>query len=591
MKTINEKILRQYIREIITESLLIEAENKTTEKIVKDIKKRVENLIASDNDEIIDLFKSLGYNFNFNAKNYRGKREELFNNLNISNEVVKDTLEAAKIIQQYTDKNGNVYIFRDETKRSQANNVRYMEDDFSKDDIYKITAMKNFIDIIGLTYLYDDNANLSNRKYGVNSKSEKDNLDFNSITDADASKYIGQKTELSRSEAKYMIKKGILDKYMQAKYGMALNIPNISYAYGNAKLPNSTLIINFDSAIGCPTWNECLVKHACYARQGEKRNPNTMYQSNKNKNLLWRSTKVDDELMNLMMKLVKAYCFDCEKCSNEIITNKLAKGTKNKIIENILTLPIEDAFFTNEVINVLSNNKKVDKIRLNENGDFVGQWLVDAWDNAAGFFNNFGISTSAYTCRHLNFEGIKSIILNTSFRTNNPNIARNFIAVPEDIYDALDETYNGTNNQLVVSNGSVNPNPQPLYNVVSNNGVTSIGDANGVIYYKCPCGRTIGDKKINCYECELCYQPNNYNQTMIVFVKAHGGGAEKLPLKTIDNFGVSKNYLSNLRKNIKESNEKIYENKNLNNTQIRIAKNDAIKTITNNAINSMNTKF
>ena len=66
--------------------------------------------------------------------------------------------------------------------------------------------------------------------------------------------------------------------------------------------------------------------------------------------------------------------------------------------------------------------KRIDYIRLNENGDFVGQWLVDAWDNEAGKYQPYGVNVSAYTCRHLNYEGIKNIIINTSFKDGKGNI-------------------------------------------------------------------------------------------------------------------------------------------------------------------------
>ena len=45
------------------------------------------------------------------------------------------------------------------------------------------------------------------------------------------------------------------------------------------KVPENTLIVNFTTAIGCPAWNECLVKHACYARQTEKGKP-SVYDGN-----------------------------------------------------------------------------------------------------------------------------------------------------------------------------------------------------------------------------------------------------------------------------------------------------------------------
>ena len=190
--------------------------------------------------------------------------------------------------------------------------------------------------------------------------------------------------------------------------------------------------------------------------------------------------------------------------------------------------------------------KRIDYIRLNENGDFVGQWLVDAWDNEAGKYQPYGVNVSAYTCRHLNYEGIKNIIINTSFKDGKGNIARRFIAIPEDVYDALDETYGGKNNQLEMNVDNIKPYPQPLYNIDDKSGLMP----NGKLYYKCPCGRENGSDKVNCYQCSLCYQPKSDNSELFVFVKAHGSASSSLKGYDLieNNIGVSRNFMSKYQK-------------------------------------------
>jgi hypothetical protein len=106
---------------------------------------------------------------------------------------------------------------------------------------------------------------------------------------------------------------------------------------------------------------------------------------------------------------------------------------------------------------------------------------------------------------------------------------------------------------------------------------------NGKIYYKCPCGREYNGTKISCYQCNLCYNPNNDSRELFVFVKAHGSAAKNLNgynLMADGGIGISKNYLNNITyKSIKEDN-------NMFPTLKKVSEQNGINIITNNAINS-----
>lgn len=589
-------IVRNTINEVINSALILEANisDPYIEKYKDKIKKRIGNLLNSGDESMKKIVDSLGYTSDYDIKTIKDAKRRLFVNNNISNEVTNDILEIAEILSKYTDNGGNVYIKRNEVYGiKQDPNRRYLEDDYSEEDVRNILLMKDFIDRMGLTILYDKTAKLGSRTYGLTNKGglNTSNFDLNNITDSDAKNFIGDKLMIE-DEARWLIKQMILTNYLNAKYGMKLEIPKISFSNGNKKIPTTTLIINFDSAVGCPAWNECIVKHACYARNTEKAKP-TVYKANKNKTMAWLATKNDPQMMELLLNMVKAYCFNYGKVADEIIKKGLVKiKNKNKLVDKLIETNLTDPLFTPEIIEILKQYRRIHHIRLNENGDFIGQWLVDAWDEYAKELLICDIYVSAYTCRHLNYEGIKAIILNTSFSTKNENIARNFIAVPENIYEALDETYGGNNNSLVLTNGNVIPSLQPLFSVIHlEDGSSAIGNPNGSYYYKCPCGRNIDGDKINCYQCNLCYQPNQFEKPSIVFVKAHGSNADMLKRNTIEGFGVSRNYFANIAsmdgKNKMAEGVIKEETETISNAQIRIAKNTGIKSVTKNAVSSL----
>lgn len=567
--------MKRNIDEIISECLsnIFEAKiDAKSDSVIRNAQKRVTDYMKklSDNgDENLDrIMRAKGFKPSLDKNEMLSKLDDNFPDMNISQELNQDVINTVKLLKQYSNGKGGFNF--EKLKKDYPNNY---------DDIIR---MKNFIDIKGLTRMYDPTANIPSHPYGIKWGNDEniDDLDFNSISDSEAKKYRGDKL-MSLGIAKFKIKESLVNRYMQAKYGVQMKIPNISFSNGNAKVPENTLIINFTSAIGCPAWNECLVKHACYARQGEKGKP-TVWDSNEKRSLFWLTTQHDDKLLSLMMDFARSYCFNYNKVAEELIKRNLVKGKTNpsNLAIKMSKLQLDDAFFTSEIIEVMKEFKRIDYIRLNENGDFVGQWLVDAWDNEAGKYQPYDINVSAYTCRHLNYEGIKNIIINTSFKDGKGNIARRFIAIPENIYDALDETYGGKNNQLIPNAENIKPFPQPLYNMSDNNTLTP----NGKYYYKCPCGRKNGSDKVSCYQCSLCYQPKTENYELFVFVKAHGSASNSLKGYDLieNNIGVSQNFINKYKNGVNVVGEDYRQSR----AMLKMASNDGIKNVTNNAINS-----
>ena len=564
--------MKRSIDNIISECInnLFEAKIEVkNDPVVSDAQKRIyghmSDLAKRGDKKLLSLMKSKGYDSDVKQDVALKNADKAFKDGNLTDEVNQDIVEVAKILQDYTINGG---IRFNELKRDYPKKYDY------------IIRMKNFMDLKGLTYMYDKTANKPSTSYGDWAKTgDLNDFDFNSITDQDAKKYRGDKI-MGLEVTKTKMKLNLLDQYLSFKYGVKLNIPNITLTNGNSKLPDNTLIINFTSALNCPAWNECLVKHACYARVGEKRNP-TQFRGNENRSLYWLTTEHDEKLLTLMMDFARSYCFDYNKVADYLIKNKMVKSNNSlTLAKKMAKLSLDDKFFTPEIIDVMIKFRRIDFIRLNENGDFVGQWLVDAWDEEAGKYQPYGVNVSAYTCRHLNYEGIKNIILNTSFQNGKGNVARRFIAIPENIYNALDETYGGKNNNLEYKSDNIMPNPQPLFNVDNNGNLVP----NGKIYYKCPCGRKYKkDTKVSCYQCNLCYKPKTENADLYVFVSAHGSAAKSLKGYDLikNNIGVSQNFFKKMPINnlMGES----YENSQ---SIINMASKEGIQGVTNNAVKS-----
>ena len=571
MKRTLDEIINKHVNQALNEAK-IEVKN---DPVIRNAQQRaagrMKDLVKQRDERTLSLLRDKGYSSSVDRKALQKQIDTEYRGTDIREKMSQDVLSVIKILQQYTiDDKGGI-------------NFKLLKKDHP-DDFENIMRMKNFIDLKGLTYLYDRTANVPSNSFGIKwaKGGDENDLDFNDITDSEAKSYRGKKIQ-ELDDTKRIMKIKLAEQYLSFKYGLHMDIPDITFSNGNSKLPEHTLIINFTSALNCPAWNECLVKHACYARSGEKRNPSS-FRGNENRSLYWLTTEYDEKLMTLMMDFVRSYCFNYTKIAQHLINNKMAKGTVKSLSIKLSQMPLDDPFFTSEIMEVMQMYKRIENIRLNENGDFIGQWLVDAWDAEAAKYQPFGINVSAYTCRHLNYEGIKHIILNTSFQSGKGNIARRFIALPGDVYDALDETYGGENNELMNTSDSVQPNPQPLYDVMVNNGQYVLSTTpNGKLFYKCPCGREANGDTINCYQCSLCYQPNNDDANLFVFVKAHGSGSENLNGYDLikNKIGVSRNFLTAFRP------EPMLQESDTNSlSKLKIASDAGIKGVTSNAIKS-----
>lgn len=395
----------------------------------------------------------------------------------------------------------------------------------------------------------------------------------------------------------------LLEKLINSVYGISLEMPGNPFTYGNAKLPSSSLIVNFTSAHRCPAWNECLVKYACYARTSEH-GYKSLFAKNKRLALMWEGSRYDEQIRRDLFNIIRLYAVGLKALVSAY--NKQVAATKNKKAPKYTQQDLYDIITTegfaglpNEIKELLKNGyntnggvkiKLITDIRLNEEGDFIGQWLLDAVDEFAGDLKEIDISVAAYTCRNLNFNSIKNIIINASKGNIGADgnggvanaIARRFYAVPPEVYNSMDETYasqvdnNGkpvgeatyptyvANKELFGDNkGRIIPYPQPLY---------IDGKETGQFYYKCPCGRgkhgsadedenedSKGKKKnptkfdiefntynnpdnlqrlksgknaqlegVNCYDCRVCYQPKLAisDKPVVVLVQVHSANAE-----------------------------------------------------------------
>lgn len=361
--------------------------------------------------------------------------------------------------------------------------------------------------------------------------------------------------------------KQLAERYVQRTYGMKFVFGDGKsvFSFGNKKVANDTVIINFEAALRCPAWNRCLLKDACYARNTEKNYDNTLNR-NLRTNLIWQQTEGDEELTKLMLELIRSYIFNYDAAVKAL--NKMGyrgKVSKESLSEMSMS-EIKDKF-GDEVLQVMSDTKRANVVRLNEDGDFIGQWLVDMWDGWAADFKLAGVVVTAYTCRALNYEKVSNMILNISQEhlvdgQKSSAIAHYFFAVEPDEYKELEETYmavkRGENGEEIKvpsdggpsydSNGQVTPMYRRL--------IDENGELQGY-YYKCPCGRMDGntegddeeldeaasapnENKVDCYRCRICYGRDSDTKIVdetgkepqpglpvYVLVSAHGSNKEE----------------------------------------------------------------
>ena len=567
------------------------------------------------------------------------------------------------------------------------------------------------------------------------------NLDLTNVTDDEICKYFktgtrqdhhfgenednptyGEMAEMAKngdaealSSLKNLYFKAMFNKMLNSKFGYDFKMPTAMYTYGNSKLPDDTLIINFTTAHRCPAWNECLVGYACYAR-GSEHNYEGLHKKNSNLHMMWQTAHKDPEILAAMFKVIKMQLINPTNMAGALLNNpdtsqkwfkKLndqegqltpLKGLFNRLgaqdKDNILAEPstysgkkdndIDDIgesrsilgmalneyvteagrkkdpnaplkqpkgarenlamliyshdfgeIFDEQDLAVIKNTPNAFRakfIRLNEEGDFIGQWLLDAFDKFAGDLKLVGISTAAYTCRNLNFTKIKNIIINASTMNvgtmgagdtegQSAAIARRFFAVSSELYDTLDDTYVPTGRELdyIVPSKSergkgdydgskpliplhktadglhVKYDPKPYVNDSETSNpeeYTDMFDPNGAtvkrrLYYKCPCGRhgdVLDSKgkpiKMNCYLCRMCYEPKDEKiGELYVLVEVHGDNIDSFDMNTAN----QKRGISNKMATYREAKE-IFANR-LSESH-RIAEKMGLQLVAQNVITS-----
>ena len=283
-------------------------EDVSNDPFVKAAKKR---LSASLDDklrtetELQNKADELGINKDFTSKGYLEARKDAFKNLNISQSVTDKVKKVVSILKAITNSTGgqNWNTLRRMVDDNQTGGMSYNE----------ILRMKDFIDSNDLRYMYDPSIKLAKKstlKFGNKMDKEGNlddtNFDMNNITDRHLKQWLSggeRKFNFTEDEAYIEVKRGILNKYLMSSYGIQLDIPNFSL--GNKKVKDA-LLINFTSAFRCPAWNECLLKHACYARNSEGTYYNNEKIGNDKKHLLWEAGHNDPQLMKLIIDMLKA---------------------------------------------------------------------------------------------------------------------------------------------------------------------------------------------------------------------------------------------------------------------------------------------
>jgi hypothetical protein len=602
---INNRQYKKIIDEFIKKSIyLLEADRRVeddfTTKFRDELTKKINDKLNA-NPSLRKSADELGINVNYNPKEKMKIINQNFNaNGTLSPQINDDIKKVVEILKSHTNKRGTIDFAN---IRNKANKGIYGM------DYAKILKVKDFIDANNLRYLYDNSIDPTDlNKFGLQQGSrDVSTFDINSINDKQFNSWYNSREEsVPNALALLQMKYQILDKYLQGVYGVKFNVPN--FPLGNDKVVDA-LMINFTSAYRCPAWGECLVKHACYARASEMRHYDKQKTANDKKNLMWLACENDPEMSKMVYNLLKAYIIDWKKVGIELKkTPKLlsflkGNGKLNKLSEMFLRdIPTP-------IIEIIKQFKRVSYIRLNENGDFINQKLLEQFDNFAEDFKLIDVKTAAYSCRNLNFKGIKNIIINAS-RTNmeGPTIERYFYAIPIKMYEAFEDTY--TSRSMSNSFDSIGKIPLPLYSIdASGNKVP-----NGSYYYKCPCSRedfTLikgnnikENSSVNCYQCHLCYEENGKEikqklqngGKLYVFVKAHGRFAnlldEKREKEIIETVGVPQNYQLGIRddgKSYSNQEPNVMESKSLINESSM--QNEAFNEITKNAIYSMTQHF
>lgn len=524
---LTEEQFKQYIRATVKESFVSEKKNATVlsksklDAVVSHMADRAksgdENLLQKARENGINIDSLRG---DITPGEYRAQFDERVNKL-----LDERNSEINLWVKNYLPFLRDIYKHGNENYKKIAVNNKVL-DGLSPYNRKNVLLLREFLDKEGLTFLYRDANKPASvlMRYGLeiqsasidcNTPVDKLNIDFSNISNDEIESYydgtrikwinnklkelgynVSETEKVEKDSDVYMsgalsnISKAgklkmVAERYVQRTYGMEFTFGKAKqmFTYGNQKISDDTLIVNFSSALRCPAWNECLLKDACYARTTEKNYDNTLNR-NMRTNLIWEQTREDTELTKLMLELIRSYIFNYAKIISLVSRIEKRKVTQDELCSMSLS-EIQEKY-GEEVIDILKNTLRAKIIRLNEDGDFIGQWLVDTWDKWAEDFKIAGVIVAAYTCRALNYEKVSSMIINVSQEglihgQNAPAVAHFFYAVSSDEYNSMGETYGGSKgfNLDVQPNGKIIPVYRKL---------VEDGEVKGY-YYKCPCGR------------------------------------------------------------------------------------------------------
>lgn len=238
------------------------------------------------------------------------------------------------------------------------------------------------------------------------------------------------------------------------------------FSISNAKLADdATLIINFTSALGCPSMNDCpITQKACYAVVSENRFPDT-------------------------------------RRKNIIVQNLVAHARHKDLIGGLFD--IAELYITE----ALKTSKPIKYIRYNEVGDFPDQKvLVKAAEFSQKVKKIYGVLSMAYTSKKgidpsvdVNGESIDTIIAINRSRNDIPRstnaVNRNYFGIPMDHFSSnpeinLENSYcdveyvtDDVVNRLKVETPLKDKHGSPSIPVL-NKGSWNGGSG---FYYVCPC--------------------------------------------------------------------------------------------------------
>lgn len=479
-------------------------------------------------DNLKQLSDIHGVNFDFSDEEYKKRIQQSVNEKNeqLKNWVLTylptlrecwlgNTFKKSKEVAKYDDKSGGI--------RNTMTKYNNGFDNLSPEVQKNVINLGSFLDKNKLTCLYRDFQKQESVKYScgiyllddsINKNTPieylRDHLDFSGLLASKfelLSTYDGTRVDSINREAGFNDKElhtgeeewekiakiatvRLAERraklYVNSTYGVDLKFGDDGlFKYGNAKIDKDTLIVNFSSAVRCAAWNECIMKDACYAKTAEIQYDNTFY-SNMKKGMIWEQTRVDETLMNMLMALLRSYLLNYSKLPfvRKVKDTKAKEELMWNLCQNSL-FNIRDTY-GDEAIAILEKTRLGNLVRLNENGDFIGQWLVDAFEEFARELELVGIHVTAYTCRALNYESVEKMILNISqqglvSKQNSKGFAHFFYAIDPKDYARLGETYGGRNYSL-----DINPETHKITPVYRR-----LQDKDGLkgYYYKCPCGR------------------------------------------------------------------------------------------------------